>query len=129
MSTSCRMAGLSNPATRRSPPSWSSAATARLPRPWAATRPDASGTAMSAVVDFPVKPEARDYLARFARDAGEPGWLAARRQQGMTRFAELGFPTRKSENWRYLDLQQLERRPLLPAAPVIATDHQDLRDR
>ena len=70
---------------------------------------------MNAVVDFPVKPEARDYLARFARDAKEPGWLAARRQQAMTRFAELGFPSRKSENWRYLDLQPLERQPLLPA--------------
>ena len=73
---------------------------------------------MTEVVDFPVKPEARDYLARFARDAGEPGWLAARRQQAMTRFAELGFPSRRSESWRYLDLQPLERTPLLPAAPA-----------
>ena len=39
---------------------------------------------MSAVLDFPVKPEARDFLARFARDSREPGWLAARRQQAMT---------------------------------------------
>jgi Fe-S cluster assembly protein SufD len=70
---------------------------------------------MNAVVDFPVKPEARDYLARFARDEGEPGWLAARRQQAMTRFAELGFPSRKNEDWRYFDLQPLERKPLLPA--------------
>jgi Fe-S cluster assembly protein SufD len=70
---------------------------------------------MSAVLDFPVKPEARDYLARFARDAGEPAWLAARRQQAMTRFAETGFPNRKNESWRYLDLQPMERRPLLPA--------------
>ena len=69
------------------------------------------------VLDFPVKPEARDYLARFARDAREPGWLAARRQQAMTRFAETGFPGRKNENWRYLDLQPLESRPLLPARP------------
>jgi Fe-S cluster assembly protein SufD len=70
---------------------------------------------MSAVLDFPVKPEARDYLACFARDASEPGWLAARRQQSMTRFAELGFPSRKSEGWRYLDLQPLQERPLAPA--------------
>src|SRR3954452_14260127 len=70
---------------------------------------------MTEVVDFPVKPEARDYLARFARDAGEPVWLASRRQQAMTRFAELGFPSRRSESWRYLDLQPLERMPLLPA--------------
>src|SRR5207248_5672597 len=46
-----------------------------------------------------------------------PDWLAARRQQAMTRFAELGFPSRKSENWRYLDLQSLVEEPLLPADP------------
>jgi Fe-S cluster assembly protein SufD len=77
---------------------------------------------MSAVLDFPVKPEARDFLARFARDAREPGWLAARRQQAMTRFAETGFPSRKNENWRYLDLQPLERRPLLPARAAVRAD-------
>jgi Fe-S cluster assembly protein SufD len=77
---------------------------------------------MSAVLDFPVKPEARDFLARFARDAREPGWLAARRQQAMTRFAETGFPTRKNENWRYLDLQPLETRPLLPARATARPD-------
>jgi Fe-S cluster assembly protein SufD len=84
---------------------------------------------MTAVVDFPVKPEARDYLARFARDAGEPGWLAARRQQAMTRFAELGFPSRRGESWRYLDLQPLERTPLLPAGPPARLDIPALRER
>src|SRR5947209_1873682 len=59
---------------------------------------------MSEVVDFPVKPEARDYLACFAADPSEPGWLGERRRQGITRFAELGWPTRRSEAWRYLDL-------------------------
>src|SRR4051812_15177799 len=83
---------------------------------------------MTEVVDFPVKPEARDYLARFARDAGEPGWLAARRQQAMTRFAELGFPSRRSESWRYLDLQPLARTPLLPAQPAAARDNARLRE-
>lgn len=84
---------------------------------------------MTAIVDFPVKPEARDYLARFARDAGEPGWLASRRQQAMTRFAELGFPSRRSESWRYLDLQPLERTPLLPARPAASRDLAALRER
>src|SRR3954454_17760637 len=84
---------------------------------------------MTDVVDFPVKPEARDYLARFARDAGEPGWLASSRQQAMTRFAELGFPSRRSESWRYLDLQPLERTPLLPALPPSRPDIAGLRER
>jgi Fe-S cluster assembly protein SufD len=84
---------------------------------------------MNAVVKFPVKPEARAYLARFARDVGEPGWLAAHRQQAMTRFSELGFPNRKSESWRYLDLQPLERKPLLPAHAARRTDSAALRER
>jgi Fe-S cluster assembly protein SufD len=70
---------------------------------------------MSAVVDFPVKPEARPYLDAFSGTAGEPEWLAQFRRQGLSRFAELGFPTRRAESWRYLDLQPLEKHPMLPA--------------
>src|SRR5436309_942278 len=72
---------------------------------------------MSAVLDFPVKPEARPYLDAFRGAAGEPEWLARFRKQGLSRFAELGFPSRRSENWRYLDLQPLAKQPLLPAEP------------
>lgn len=77
-------------------------------------------TAMSAVVDFPVKPEARPYLAAFDRGVGheaevEPRRLARARRRGLSRFAETGFPSRKSESWRYLDLQPLAQDPLLPA--------------
>src|SRR6185437_13000247 len=60
-------------------------------------------------------PEARPYLDVFAGTAGEPEWLARFRQQGLSRFGELGFPSRRSENWRYLDLQALEKHPMLPA--------------
>jgi Fe-S cluster assembly protein SufD len=72
---------------------------------------------MSAIVDFPVKPEARPYLEAFAhdRDKSEPGWLAGYRKGSLARFAELGFPSRRSEAWRYLDLRALEQRPMLPA--------------
>ena len=70
---------------------------------------------MSAVIDFPVKPEARPYLDAFRDSASEPQWLRQVRRHGMTRFAELGFPTRRSESWRYLDLQPLQQKPLLPA--------------
>src|SRR5687767_2382085 len=119
--TYCRTAASSSPATPGLPPSLSAAATARLPTASTATGRTRRDV-MSAVLDFPVKPEARDYLARFARDADEPGWLAARRQQGMTRFAETGFPSRKNEGWRYLDLQPLERRPLLPVRVAVRPD-------
>ncbi|MGA8760994.1 MAG: Fe-S cluster assembly protein SufD [Stellaceae bacterium] len=69
---------------------------------------------MSAVVDFPVKPEARPYLDAFAERGGEPQWLRELRRRHLKRFAELGFPSRKSESWRYLDLQPLQRQPLPP---------------
>src|SRR5439155_16532483 len=71
---------------------------------------------MSAVLDFPVKPEARPYLDAFDRGAGrEPDWLTRQRRRALSRFAELGFPTRRSESWRYLDLQPLQQKPLLLA--------------
>jgi Fe-S cluster assembly protein SufD len=70
---------------------------------------------MSTLVDFPVKPEARPYLDAFKRDDGEPSWLIESRRHGLARFAELGFPSRKSESWRYLDLTPLAEKPLLPA--------------
>jgi Fe-S cluster assembly protein SufD len=72
--------------------------------------------AMDAVLDFPVKPEARPYVDAFAAAAGEPRWLARLRERGIARFAELGFPSRKSEAWRYLDLRGLETAPMLPLA-------------
>src|SRR5262252_6726491 len=78
---------------------------------------------MSAVVDFPIKPEARPYLDAFGHhSSGEPEWLGARRRRGLSRFAEQGFPSRRSEAWRYIDLRALAEKPLLPAgvASVVA---------
>src|SRR5260370_24023166 len=77
---------------------------------------------MNAVVDSPVKPETRPYIDAFERGVGhraeiEPGWLAGSRRRGLARFAETGFPSRKSESWRYLDLQSWVEQPLLPADP------------
>jgi Fe-S cluster assembly protein SufD len=72
---------------------------------------------MSAVVDFPVKPEARPYLDAFRRAADEPDWLASAREAALTRFAELGFPSRRGEAWRYLELGALAEQPLLPIGP------------
>src|SRR5215813_7247375 len=79
---------------------------------------------MSAVVDFPIKPEARPYLDAFGHhSSGEPEWLGARRRRGLSRFAEQGFPSRRSEAWRYIDLRALEAKPMLPAsAPRVVVD-------
>lgn len=72
---------------------------------------------MSAVLDIPVKPEARAYRDAFRRSAGEPDWLVATRERGLARFAETGFPSRRGEAWRYIDLSGLAEAPLLPAPP------------
>jgi Fe-S cluster assembly protein SufD len=78
---------------------------------------------MNDVLDFPVKPETRAYLDAFAahgRLAREPDWLAGYRKRSLARFAELGFPSRRGESWRYIDLRALEETPLLPASTVHA---------
>ncbi|HML10491.1 MAG TPA: Fe-S cluster assembly protein SufD [Stellaceae bacterium] len=72
---------------------------------------------MSAVVNFPVKPEARPYIEAFTAPSDEPDWLARSRRHGLDRFAKLGFPSRRSEDWRYLDLRALEEHPLFPVEP------------
>ena len=81
---------------------------------------------MTTLVDFPVKPEARPYLDAFADSAREPQWLRVARRQGLDRFARQGFPSRRSENWRYLDLRSLEQTPLLPAAAPRGADAAEL---
>jgi Fe-S cluster assembly protein SufD len=70
---------------------------------------------MSAVVEFPVAPEVQPYLDAFRTPAGEPLWLAGQRRRSLARFAEDGFPSRRSEAWRYLDLSALAAEPMLPA--------------
>jgi Fe-S cluster assembly protein SufD len=89
---------------------------------------------MSAVLDFPVKPEARLYLEAFARSAAargrhEPDWLAGYRQGGLARFAELGFPSRRSEAWRYIDLRPLEQQPKLPVSAGGVAVSEAIRDQ
>src|SRR5262249_49858795 len=41
------------------------------------------------------------FAAESAARAGEPGWLEAARKAAIARFAELGLPTRRSEEWKY----------------------------
>ena len=86
---------------------------------------------MSAVVDFPVKPEARPYLEAYgrARHKDDPDWLAGYRNRSLARFAELGFPSRRSEAWRYLDLRSLEQRPMLPVGPECTAVTSTARDQ
>lgn len=57
--------------------------------------------------------------------APQPAWLRAVRQTGAERFAELGFPTTRHEDWRYTSVAPIARlqfRPAPPAAPPAWAD-------
>jgi Fe-S cluster assembly protein SufD len=73
---------------------------------------------MSAVIEFPVHPETRPYLRSASGQTGEPDWLTRHRRRSLARFAEYGFPSRRGEAWRYLDLRPLEQSPMLPLATI-----------
>jgi Fe-S cluster assembly protein SufD len=53
---------------------------------------------------------------RARRAAQEPPRLAASRAAALTRFAELGFPSRREEAWRFTDLRPLQRASYPPAS-------------
>ncbi len=63
--------------------------------------------------------EADPYLKAFARfeQAGasrQPSWLFPLRKAGMARFAELGFPTLKQEDWRFTNVAPIAKLPFKP---------------
>ena len=94
-----------------------------------------------------VKTETVPYLEAFrarTRDS-EPAWLVERRRTAAARFAELGFPTRRQEQWRFTNLApltqgafppnsvenriQIELAGELPAGAWLGSVQEALRDR
>lgn len=60
------------------------------------------------------------YLADFAElERRLPGadlpWLARIRREALERFAELGFPTTRDEDWKYTNVAAIEKRHFAPA--------------
>ena len=54
------------------------------------------------------------YLATFERfeaQAPPPAWMSPLRKAGITRFAELGFPTLQQEDWRFTNVAPLASLP------------------
>lgn len=49
--------------------------------------------------------------------AGAPGFVGALRERGMARFAALGFPTTRVEDWKYTNLAPIARQTFTLAAP------------
>src|SRR5262245_43582675 len=64
--------------------------------------------------------------ARFvqARGASAPAWLTELRQKGASRFAAVGFPTVRQEEWRFNNVAPIAETPfrLAEKAPTNATE-------
>ena len=74
---------------------------------------------MTEVAEKTVRPLDR-YLAAFEaleaeKSAREPSWVTPLRKAGIARFAELGFPTTKLEDWRFTNVAPLAKLPFIPA--------------
>lgn len=66
------------------------------------------------------------YVDRFRAMAdrwtqSEPEWLVARRREALDRFTDIGFPTRRMEEYLYTDMQPLGRIAFQPAGSL---DHE-----
>jgi len=66
--------------------------------------------------------ETDPYLMEFERvEKSGPSWLYPIRQAGMARFAELGFPTLRDEDWRFTNVTPIAKLPFRPS--LEPTDH------
>jgi Fe-S cluster assembly protein SufD len=70
------------------------------------------------------------WFERFLEGRGrrEPGWLTTIRRAAIARFAELGFPTTRDEEWRFTPVGRVATTPFRPAdeagTPVSRADVQ-----
>src|SRR5215472_723023 len=55
-----------------------------------------------------------DKFARFQNEASQPSWVFPVRKAGITRFAEMGFPTLHDEDWRFTNVSPIARLPFKP---------------
>src|SRR6266536_2696785 len=65
------------------------------------------------------------YLAKFERfedEAKQPSWLFPLRKAGIARFAELGFPTTRHEDWRFTNVAPMAKLPFKPVFDAGAED-------
>ncbi|MBX9927900.1 MAG: Fe-S cluster assembly protein SufD [Gemmatimonadaceae bacterium] len=56
----------------------------------------------------------QDQFAALASERKGPEWLPALRQAAMTRFAELGFPTTRNEDWHFTSVTPIAERTFKP---------------
>src|SRR6266850_1206393 len=53
-------------------------------------------------------------FGHFEREAKNPPWVFPLRKAGISRFAELGFPTVKLEDWRFTNVAPITKLPFKP---------------
>ena len=58
----------------------------------------------------------------------EPSWVLPLRKAGIARFAELGFPTTKMEDWRFTNVAPITKLPFIPAGGGGEVAAEGLRD-
>ena len=70
----------------------------------------------------------RELEKKLART--EPPWLRQAREEAILRFAELGFPTTRQEEWKYTNVSPIAKIPFQPASyeDSVGKDSPSLRD-
>lgn len=81
---------------------------------------------MTAIQSTPATKQTDPYLKAFERfeQAGasaRPSWLFPLRKAGIARFAELGFPTLKHEDWRFTNVAPIAKLPFKPVLDAAAS--------
>ena len=59
------------------------------------------------------EPQLRQF-ERFENQPKQPAWVFPLRKAGISRFAELGFPTLKDEDWRFTNVAPIATSPFKP---------------
>jgi Fe-S cluster assembly protein SufD len=76
--------------------------------------------------------EKERYLSDYRRfregASADPGWLGAVRDAAIERFAEIGFPSPREEDWRYTNVARVVSAPLRPAFEFDLAGEADLAD-
>src|SRR5438552_6915327 len=64
-----------------------------------------------------------EQFERFEREAKQPSWVFPLRKAGIARFAEMGFPTVRDEDWRFTNIAPIAK---LPFKPMFEPSHNGL---
>jgi Fe-S cluster assembly protein SufD len=59
-------------------------------------------------------------FSSFEAQGQQPSWLSPLREAGAARFAELGFPTLRDEDWRFTNVAPIEKLAFTPAKEISA---------